>query len=98
MTERDEVISVLKREVIGVKDRFGIKRIGLFGSVVRNEAYKTSDLDILIEFDPATVSYRKYLDLEELLQSLFPRPVEIVTTDGVSPYILPAISREVIWI
>lgn len=98
MTERDEVLLVLKREVIGVKDRFGVKRIGLFGSVVRNEANHTSDLDILIEFDPATVSYRKYLDLEKFLQSLFSRPIEIVTTDGVSPYILPAISREVIWI
>ncbi len=69
MTDRDEVLSVLNREVIGLKDRFGIKRIGLFGSVVRNEATHTSDLDILIEFDPATITYRKYLDLEEFLQS-----------------------------
>ena len=98
MTERDEVLSVLKREVMSVKDRFGVRRMGLFGSVVRDEAGDQSDIDILIELDPASVSYWKYLDLEEHLQSLFPRKVEIVTTDGVSKYILPYISREVVWV
>lgn len=97
MTERDEVLSVLKGEVIREKNRFGIRKIGIFGSVVRDEASGQSDLDILVEFDPEQVSYRKYLDLERYLQSLFPRKVEIVSTDGVSPYIMPYISREVIW-
>jgi predicted nucleotidyltransferase len=40
----------------------------------------------------------KYLDLEEHLHSLFPRKVEILTTDGVSKYVLPYISREVVWV
>lgn len=97
MTERDEVLSVLKGEVIREKNRFGIRKIGIFGSIVRDEASGQSDLDILVEFDPELVSYQKYLDLERYLQSLFPRKVEIVTTDGVSPYIMPYISREVIW-
>ena len=61
------------------KNRFGIKKIGLFDSVVRNDANQTSDLDILIEFDPATVPYRKYLDLKKFHQSVFPRPIEILT-------------------
>ncbi len=98
MTERDEIVSVLRNEVQGVQDRFGVMRMGLFGSVARNEANDTSDIDILIEFDPASVTYRKYLDLETYLQSLFPRKIEIVTTDGISPYILPYISREVVWV
>ena len=98
MTERDEILSVLRNEVMRVKDRFGVMRMGLFGSVVRNDANDMSDIDILIELDPASVTYRKYLDLEAYLQSLFPRPIEIVTTDGISPYILPYISREVVWV
>ncbi|WP_319578507.1 nucleotidyltransferase family protein [uncultured Methanospirillum sp.] len=98
MAERDEIVSILKREVMGVRGRFGVKRIGLFGSIVRNEGDNTSDIDLIVEFDPSLVSYKKYLDLETYLQSLFPRPIEIVTTDGVSPYILPYISREVVWV
>jgi len=56
MTERDEVLSVLKREVMSVKERFGVRRMGLFGSVVRDESGHQSDIDILIELDPASVS------------------------------------------
>lgn len=98
MRERDEVLSILKRESHVLKDRFGVIKIGLFGSVVRNEALDSSDIDLLIELDPESVTYKQYLDLEAYLQSLFPRKIEIVTTDGVSPYILPYISREVIWV
>ncbi|KAF5083107.1 nucleotidyltransferase family protein [Methanospirillum sp. J.3.6.1-F.2.7.3] len=98
MTERDEVLSILKREAHDLKDRFGVTNVGLFGSVVRDEAKDSSDLDLLIELDPESITYKKYLDLEVYLQSLFPRKIEIVTTDGVSPYILPYISREVVWV
>jgi predicted nucleotidyltransferase len=98
MTERDDVLLILKQEVRSVQDRFGVKRMGLFGSIVRDEAGDQSDIDILVELDPEKISYRKYLDLEFFLQSLFPRKVEIITLDGVSPYIFPYISREVIWV
>jgi predicted nucleotidyltransferase len=98
MTERDEVLSILKRKAHDLKDRFGVTNVGLFGSVVRDEAKDSSDLDLLIELDPESITYKKYLDLEVYLQSLFPRKIEIVTTDGVSPYILPYISREVVWV
>ena len=98
MTERDEVLSILKREAHVLKDRFGVTNVGLFGSVVRDEAKDSSDLDLLIELDPESITYKKYLDLEVYLQSLFPRKIEIVTMDGVSPYILPYISREVVWV
>ena len=98
MTERDEVLSILKREAHDLKDRFGVTNVGLFGSVVRDEAKDSSDLDLLIELDPESITYKKYLDLEVYLQSLFPRKIEIVTMDGVSPYILLYISREVVWV
>ena len=79
MTEREEVLSILKRESHDLKDRFGVLKVGLFGSVVRDEAGESSDIDLFIELDPESVTYKKYLDLEVYLQSLFPRKVEIVT-------------------
>jgi hypothetical protein len=68
-----------------------VKRLSLFGSIVRNEAGEASDIDLLIELDPDCVTYWKYLDLEAYLQSLFPRSVEIVTTDGVCPIFFPTL-------
>ena len=95
--------TVLPEQVLGALislcQQHGVRDMALFGSAA-GEGFnpETSDIDILIEFDPASVTYRKYLDLETYLQSLFPRKIEIVTTDGISPYILPYISREVVWV
>ncbi|MFH0967645.1 MAG: nucleotidyltransferase domain-containing protein [Methanobacteriota archaeon] len=82
MTECDKVLSIPKREVMSVKDRFGVRRMGFFGSVIRGGAGDQSDIDIFIELDPVLVSYRKYLDLEEHLQSLFPRKVRLLRPTG----------------
>jgi predicted nucleotidyltransferase len=67
MTERDDVLSILKREANDLKDRFGVTHVGLFGSVVRDEAKDSSDLDLLIELDPVSITYQKSLDLEQYL-------------------------------
>jgi len=73
------------------KSTFSVRWFGMRG-------VKPSDIDLFIELDNETVTYPKYLDLESYLLSLFLRKIEIDTTDGVSPYILPYISREVVWV
>jgi len=77
LTERDVILSILKRESHNLKDRFGVLKVGLFGSVVRDEAGERSDNDLLIEFDPESVPYKKYPDPEMYLLSLLPRIGEI---------------------
>jgi len=62
LTERDVVLSILKRESQNWKDRFGVLKVGLFGSKVRDEAGERGDIDLLIEFDPESVNYKKYPD------------------------------------
>ena len=61
MTERDEVLSILKRESHGLKYRFGVVKVGVFDSVLRNEPGDSSDLDLLIELDPESVTYKNIL-------------------------------------
>jgi len=98
MTERDEVLFILRREAPVLKEQFGVTKIGLFGSVARNEAGEQSDIDLLIELDPDVVRYSKYCDLEDYLQSLFRRRVDIITTDGVSPHFKPYMYEDVVWV
>ena len=45
------VIQTLERELARPRDRFGVKSLGLFGSVARGDASPSSDVDILVEFD-----------------------------------------------
>ena len=79
--------------------RFGIKNIGLFGSYVRDEQTKSSDIDILIDFEPDKENYDNYMAVYDIIERLFLNErVEIVTKNGLSPYIGPRILNEVLYV
>ena len=74
-------------------EEFRVKRIGLFGSFVRNQGSTTSDVDILIEFDK-TPGW-KFFDLKFLLESIFQREVDLVTRDSIRKELEQEILSEV---
>lgn len=77
---------------------FGITNIGLFGSYVRNEQTEHSDIDILIDFDPQNETYDNFIAVYDFLEDLFKgRKLEIVTKNGLSPYIGLEILNEAIY-
>ena len=72
-----------------------MKQLSLFGSLVRGEAHIDSDADVLVEYrTPNRQSLFEFIDLQKALTSLFGRPVDLVSRNGLSPYIGPAILRE----
>jgi uncharacterized protein len=74
--------------------QFGIARIGLFGSFVRNQARSDSDVDIWAEFQQDKKTYKNFINLTYFLEDLLQREVEVVTPEGVSPFIKPHILKE----
>jgi predicted nucleotidyltransferase len=79
--------------------KIGIKDIGLFGSYARGEQLRLSDIDILIDFEPDKESFENYMAVYDIFEKLFKNErVEIVTKNGLSPYIGPAILKEVIYV
>jgi len=72
-----------------------VKKIGLFGSFVRNTQRDESDIDILVEFDQEKLSYDNFINLAYFLEDNLNRKVDLLTTDGLSPYIGPRILKEV---
>ena len=73
----------------------GVRRIGLFGSLVRGEQHKGSDVDLLVEFEPGQKTYDNFIQLSFFLEDLMQRRVELVTLESLSPYIGPHILNEV---
>ena len=61
--------------------RFGVKRIGLFGSYATGSPNKNSDVDILVEFQEPT--YENFLGLNDYLEKLFKTKVDLLTRGGV---------------
>jgi predicted nucleotidyltransferase len=77
----------------------GIKDMGLFGSYSRGEQSEKSDIDILIDFEPEMENYDNFMAVYDLFELLFKNErVEIVTKNGLSPYIGPKILKEVMYV
>ena len=74
---------------------FGVKRLGLFGSFVRDQATDESDIDFLIELPKERKTMRNLSDLYDFLSSVTGRNIELVTPQSLSPYIGPKILKEV---
>ena len=75
--------------------RFGVRRVGLFGSCARGEESADSDVDLLVDFEPKRKTLANLVDLGDFLEALFHRRVELVTRESLSPYLGPQILREV---
>ena len=78
--------------------KFGVKRIGLFGSAVRGELKIESDIDILVEFEKEGEKFSNLINLYFYLQDLLSRKVDLVTPGSISPYLAPYILKEVKYI
>ena len=73
-------------------ERFGVKRIGLFGSFIKGSQNENSDVDFLVEFIRGK---KNFINLAFFLENLFHRKVELVTPESLSPYLKPYITKEI---
>ena len=74
---------------------YGVKKIGLFGSFVRNEQNSGSDIDFLVTFEEGKKNYHNFINLVYFLEDLLGKKIELVTEESLSPYLGPRIVKEV---
>jgi predicted nucleotidyltransferase len=92
-----DILATLKKNKAFIKEKFGVKKIGVFGSVARGEAKKGSDVDVLVEFEKDKKNFDNFIDLSFFLEDLFGRKVDLITTSGIDKYIRPYVEKEVVW-
>lgn len=86
-------LSLLKEKL---SSQYGVDKIGLFGSVIRGENRKNSDIDILVDFQEGKETYQNFLSVCDILEELFEKhKLDIVTLKGLSPFIGKQILNEV---
>jgi len=91
----DEIRRDLRAHLPELRDRYGITYLGIFGSYVRGEQKKTSDVDILVEFDrPGTLL--GFIHLQNDLIDLLGVRVDLVEKSGLRPAIRPYVLAEVV--
>ena len=80
--KKEEVIKILRENMDKIK-RYGVKRIGIFGSVARDEAKKESDIDFVVEFEKGKATFKNFGGLVEFLEGLFNKEIDLLTPGGI---------------
>jgi predicted nucleotidyltransferase len=95
---------IIKKRIIENKKvliEFKVSSIFLYGSYVRNEQKKNSDIDILVKFDDSRFNkdydgyYDNYRRFLMFLKNLLGKKIDLLTEDMLSPYIKPDILKEI---
>ena len=94
MLNSDEILKIIEESKDKIK-KFGVRRIGLFGSYIRSEQKKESDIDVLVEFEKGKKTFDNYMELKFFLEDLFNCKVDLVILESIKPDLKPHILRSV---
>jgi uncharacterized protein len=95
--DSEEILTKLRDNEVALRAR-GVSHAALFGSRARGDNRPDSDIDIMIEFDPAArVTVFNYAGLKDYIASLFDGPVDVVNREGLKPYVRLAVTSDAIY-
>jgi uncharacterized protein len=95
LSEKHRIILVLQAHLPELRERYGVRSLGLFGSYLHGRQHKTSDVDLLVEFDRVPSLFR-FLELEQHLSEILGKRVDLVMRDSLKPAIGGRILQEVV--
>ncbi len=81
MLTTEEVIGILRKELPYFVSRYGVKRIGLFGSYAKGTQAEDSDVDVVVEFErPIGL---KFVEFGDYLEKMLGKKMDILTPAGI---------------
>ena len=75
--------------------KFGVSKIGLFGSFVDNRQTEKSDIDFLVEFEEGKKTFDNYMELKYFFEEIFHRKIDLVTPKSIKPFLKDSILKTV---
>ncbi len=97
MLEISKIKDKIKNELEYIRKTYKVKEIGIFGSYVRGEVEKDSDLDILVTVD-LSIDFLAFIELELYLSEKLGIKVDLVMKDALKLHIGKQILKEVIYV
>ena len=93
---RDAVLAVLRSNRGRLAAMYGVRDLLLFGSMARGEAAVTSDVDLIVEFDPDRITLPTFLDFTDDLEALLGRRVDVVSLKELTPRLRAQVEAEAV--
>ncbi len=93
-----EIKEVISSHLNEIREKFGVKELGVFGSYVRGEQSEISDIDVLVEFEQGKKTFDNYMDLKFYLEDLLGVEVDLVIKSAIKPKLKEYILKEVVYV
>ncbi len=93
-TEAAAYIAVIKKSKGDLREKYGVRRIGIFGSYAKDKQHRKSDIDILVEFEK-DIDLFDFLDVKGFLENILKKRVDLVMKTALKPNIGKRILKEV---
>ncbi len=93
----DEIKDILNKHREELRQKYNITEIGIFGSYVRGEQKKRSDVDILVEIGKP-VSLLTFVGIENYLAKILKTKVDLIPKDSIRPELKERILKEVVYL
>jgi len=90
---KEEIFKLLNQHREELKN-YNVIKIGLFGSVLRGDNTKESDIDFIVEFEEGKKNYDNFIEVAFLLENLLQKKVDLLTMEAINPYMKPKILQE----
>ncbi len=83
----------IKRKIMPILNRYGVRKAGIFGSVVRGETKKNSDIDILVEIKK-DISLLDFIGMKQEIADILKLKVDLVEYTTIKPLLKDRILKE----
>lgn len=93
MIQKNSIIEALKKELPVLSSKYGVRRIGVFGSFAKGTQKKDSDVDIVIEFK-SPIGF-KFIELADHLEAILGRKTDILTPAGIKGIRIKRIAQDI---
>lgn len=93
MLTQKKVVEILRKNFLYLRNNYGVKKIGLFGSFAKGLQKENSDIDILVELKQP-IGF-KFMELAEYIENQLGTKVDILTSEGVKSIRLKKVAQDI---
>jgi len=98
MSSIEEIVEYLKKNKRLLYERFGVTRVGIFGSFVRGEQVVLSDIDMIVDIEKARKTIHSFLQLKRFLEKELERKIDLGFEHSLKPIVREKVREQVIYV
>ncbi len=98
VNSKEDIVSYLNKNKTLLHEKFGVNRIGVFGSFVKHRQTETSDIDLVIEMERSKKNIHSYFQLKRFLEKELKRKVDLGFEHALKPAVKEEIKKEIVYV